>query len=191
MRRTLLLAGLFVLAVAAVGTAVASVDGGPQSTAPATAGPIVALAQEDPEVALAQDQRVGGPRDPFRPLIDEDDVLGGTTAPPGGSTSSTTSTTGVGGSTTSTSSTTSTTQVGGTSSTTGFVPGTVTVALKEIRTVNGILQATIEVDGINYIVSEGDTFAGDFALVTLFTDRAVLTFQGKTFELNVGEMILK
>ena len=151
------------------------------------ATPRIVAAQESPEAALAQDQRVGGPRDPFKPLIDETDPLASTTTTTAGGTTSTTT---GGGSTTSTS-TTSTTVAGSTTSTTGFVPGTVTVALKEIRTVSGALQATIEVDGVTYVVREGDAFAGDFTVVTLFTDRAVLTFQGRTFELRVGEAILK
>lgn len=185
MRRIAVLAALFVAAVAVVGTAMAAIGSSPEAPAGLdTEQPRIIAAQETPEAALAQDQRVGGPRDPFKPLIDETDPL-----------ASTTSTTTAGGTTSTTtgsgSSTTSTTVAGSTTSTTGFVPGTVTVALKEIRTVGGALQATIEVDGINYIVREGDSFAGDFTVVTLFTDRAVLTFQGRTFELRVGEAILK
>lgn len=187
MRRIVVMAVLFVAAVAVVGSAMAAIGSSPDASLdPGAAQPRIVAAQETPEAALAQDQRVGGPRDPFKPLIDETDPLASTTSTTttGGTTSTTT---GTGSST----STTSTTVAGGTTSTTGFVPGTVTVALKEIRTVSGALQATIEVDGINYIVREGDSFAGDFTVVTLFTDRAVLTFQGRTFELRVGEAILK
>ncbi len=187
MRRIGVLAALFVGAVAVVGSAMAAIGSSPDTPLDsAAAQPRIVAAQETPEAALAQDQRVGGPRDPFKPLIDESDPLASTTSTTmaGGTTSTTT---GSGSSTTSS----TTTMAGGTTSTTGFVPGTVTVALKEIRTVSGALQATIEVDGIDYIVREGDAFAGDFTVVTLFTDRAVLTFQGRTFELRVGEAILK
>lgn len=185
MRRIVVLAALFIGAVAIVGTAMAAIGSSPPSLDPAAAQPRIVAAQETPEAALAQDQRVGGPRDPFKPLIDESDPLASTTSTT--MTGGTTSTTAGSGSST----TTSTTVAGSTTSTTGFIPGTVTVALKEIRTVSGALQATIEVDGIDYIVREGDAFAGDFTVVTLFTDRAVLTFQGRTFELRVGEAILK
>jgi hypothetical protein len=186
MRRIAVLGTLFLGAVAVVGSAMAAIGSSPGDTDVAsTVVPHIVAAQESPEAALAQDQRVGGPRDPFKPLIDESDPLASTTSTTtaGGTTSTTSGT----GSTTST----STTVAGGTTSTTGFVPGTVTVALKEIRTVGGELQATIEVDGVTYIVGEGDTFAGDFTVVTLFSNRAVLTFQGRTFELRVGEAILK
>lgn len=187
MRRMAVLAALFVGAVVIVGTAMAAIGSTPEPPAADRTGTAqIVVAQETPEAALAQDQRVGGPRDPFKPLIDENDPLASTTTTIG--TGSTTTTTTAGGSSTST---TSTTVAGSTTSTTGFVPGTVTVALKEIRTVAGALQATIEVDGINYIVREGDSFAGDFTVVTLYSDRAVLTFQGRTFELRVGEAILK
>ena len=179
MKRILVLAALFLGAVAVVGSAMAAIGSSPADPVGSEgATPRIVAAQESPEAALAQDQRVGGPRDPFKPLIDETDPLASTTTTTAGGTTSTTSTT-------------STTVAGSTTSTTGFVPGTVTVALKEIRTVSGALQATIEVDGVTYVVREGDTFAGDFTVVTLFTDRAVLTFQGRTFELRVGEAILK
>lgn len=187
MRRVLLLGGLFATAVAVVGTALAAV-GAPTASLPAanSAEATVLGLQDTPEAALAQDQPLGGPRDPFKPLIDPSDPLASTTTTSSGG-SSTTTTSGTG----STTSSTTTTTAGGTTSTTGFVPGTVTVALIEIRTVSGELQATVEVDGTNYVVREGDVFAGDFTVVTLFTNRAVLTFQGRTFELQVGEAILK
>jgi hypothetical protein len=185
MRRVLLLVSLFAGAIAVVGTALAAV-GAPSPTTPSTttlAAGVIGL-QDTPEAALAQDQRIGGVRDPFKPLIDPSDPLASTTTLP--DTSSTTSTTSGGGTSSTTSSSTSST-----TSTTGFVPGTVTVALIEIRTVGGELQATVEVDGVNYVVEEGEAFATDFTVVTLFTNRAVLTFQGRTFELTVGQAILK
>ncbi|MFQ5966287.1 MAG: hypothetical protein ACE5MI_01605 [Acidimicrobiia bacterium] len=73
----------------------------------------------------------------------------------------------------------------------GFTPAGITVTLLEIRDVDGVQRATIQVNGITYDVSEGDTFAGNFMVVSLDVDCGVFLFGDNAFELCVGETILK
>ena len=58
-----------------------------------------------------------------------------------------------------------------------------TIVLVDIFTSNGNDQAQVEVDGTVYTVSPGDTFAGDFALVSINGTCADFTFQSQSFTL--------
>ena len=73
----------------------------------------------------------------------------------------------------------------------GFTPDGTTVTLLEIRDVDGTLRATVQVNGVTYDVGEGDTFAGNFMVVSLDTDCGVFLYGDNAFELCVGETILK
>ncbi len=80
---------------------------------------------------------------------------------------------------------------GGTGNGDGFQPSGIRVKLVEIRDVDGVLRATVEVDGVSYDVGVGDTFAGNFFVVSLDTDSGVFLFGDNAFELSVGQEILK
>jgi hypothetical protein len=58
-----------------------------------------------------------------------------------------------------------------------------TVVLVDIFVADGNDQAQVEVDGTVYTVSPGDTFAGDFALVSISGTCADFTFQSQSFTL--------
>jgi hypothetical protein len=58
-----------------------------------------------------------------------------------------------------------------------------TIVLVDIFTSGGQEQAQVEVDGTVYTVSEGDTFAGDFTLVSIDGTCADFTFQDSAFSL--------
>jgi len=79
---------------------------------------------------------------------------------------------------------------GGTGGTGGATNGS-TVTLQEINEVDGILRATVVVDGVTYIVGVGDTFAGTFQVVSLDEDSGVFLNGDNAFELSVGQQILK
>ncbi len=49
----------------------------------------------------------------------------------------------------------------------GFDPTGIRVTLVEIRDVSGVLRATVKVDGTDYDVGVGDTFATNFKVVSL------------------------
>jgi hypothetical protein len=66
-----------------------------------------------------------------------------------------------------------------------------TITLQAITTVNGVLQATVVVNGTSYQVGVGDTFAGSYKVVSLTTDKGVFMFGDTAFELAVGQQILK
>lgn len=102
------------------------------------------------------------PRDPFRPLITDAAIAGDGTG--GGA--------GGGG--------------GGDGVTNGS-----SVTLQEINSVDGVLRATVIVDGVTYIVGVGDTFAGSFQVVSLTTTSGVFLNGDNAFELSVGQQILK
>ncbi len=101
------------------------------------------------------------PRDPFRPLI-TDAVIAGEGGGAGG---------GGGGEN-------------------GVTNGS-SVTLQEINSVDGVLRATVIVDGVTYIVGVGDTFAGSFQVVSLTTTSGVFLNGDNAFELSVGQQILK
>ncbi len=73
----------------------------------------------------------------------------------------------------------------------GFEPSGIRVRLVEIRDVDGVLRATIEVDDATFDVGVGDTFADDFFVVSLDTDSGVFLYKDNAFELQVGQEILK
>jgi len=66
-----------------------------------------------------------------------------------------------------------------------------TITLQAIATVDGVLQATVVVNGTSYQVGVGDTFAGSYKVVSLTTDKGVFMFGDTAFELAVGQQILK
>ena len=74
---------------------------------------------------------------------------------------------------------------------TGFEPSGTRVTLVEIRDVAGVLRATVTVDGTDYDVGVGDTFAGNFKVVSLDADSGVFLFGDNAFELSEGQEILK
>jgi len=107
------------------------------------------------------------PRDPFRPLITEDSPVGGIPGvggPPGSDSGS-----GDG----------------------GFTPVGTSITLVSIQDVGGTLRATIVVNGVEYDVGVGDTFAGSFKVVSLTEDTAVIMYGDNAFELKVGQQIMK
>jgi hypothetical protein len=118
------------------------------------------------------------PRDPFRPLIEETTT---TAVPP---------TTQPGETTTTIPGQTTTTVPGTTTTTGGFEPG-VTVTLKSIQDVNGVLRAVVSVNGVDYTVEEGDTFASNFRVVSLDATSGVFLYLDNAFSLSVGQEILK
>ena len=73
---------------------------------------------------------------------------------------------------------------------TGVTNGS-TVTLQEINSVDGVLRATVIVDGVTYIVGVGDTFAGSFQVVSLDADSGVFLNGDNAFEPSVGQQILK
>jgi hypothetical protein len=121
----------------------------------------------DDTVRVTAAFQLSQPRDPFRPLITPDSPIAGIP--------------GVGG----------TPGSGGDDGNGGYTPGTTTVTLQEIRDVNGVLRATVVVNGVSYDVGVGDTFAGSYKVVSLTTDRGVFMFGDKAFDLGVGQQILK
>lgn len=79
----------------------------------------------------------------------------------------------------------------GTGTDNGFDPSGIRVTLVEIRDIAGVLRATVTVDGTEYDVGVGDTFAGDFKVVSLDPDSGVFLYGDNAFELSVGQEILK
>ncbi|MGH8875183.1 MAG: hypothetical protein ACRDVM_08025 [Acidimicrobiia bacterium] len=136
---------------------------------PALRGPLAQVEVESeaqallPGVRAVASVQASQPRDPFRPLITEDAAVG-----TGGGT-----TAGDGGGS------------GGTDQ------NALQVRLVEIREVDGVLRATVEVNGTSYDVGVGDTFATNFKVVSLDEDSGVFLFGDNAFELSVGQQILK
>lgn len=122
-------------------------------------------------LAVAESFQRGQPRDPFAPLVAETPpdgtVPGGTTIPG------------------------TTTPGGPTTTTPGFVPGGQQLTLVSIRTVGGVPEAIVRVDGTEYQVNEGESFAGSFKVVSLDDDSGVFLFGDRAFTLAVGQQILK
>jgi hypothetical protein len=58
-----------------------------------------------------------------------------------------------------------------------------TIVLVDIFNQDGVDQAQVEVDGTVYTVSPGDTFAGDFSLVSIDGTCATFSFQDQSFSL--------
>jgi len=160
------------LLVAAVGLSWMVVTSGVLSAAPAAADSPVAVAAPaaatievavEPAAVVSGGFQVSQPRDPFRPLITENSPVAGQP--------------GVGG-------------TGGTGSG-GFNPSGTTVTLQEIRDANGIMRATMIVNGITYDVGVGETFAGSYKVLSLSATKGVFMFGDSAFELTVGQQILK
>jgi hypothetical protein len=184
--------GAVMVAMLLVGTAGASVwlmassgvlsFGGNQDL-PGAPGPGASVpGGEAASIAAAGGFRVSPPRDPFVPLIT---VPTSTTVP--GETSSTT-----GGETTTTGGGTTTTTAGGSTTTTSpDIPVGKRVTLLEIRDEGGVRQAVLTVDGVTYTVEVGDTFAGDFKVISLGTDSGVFMYKDSVFTLAVGQSIIK
>ena len=73
-----------------------------------------------------------------------------------------------------------------------FDPDSIRVQLISIREDAGVRRATVSVDGVEYDVGVGDTFAdGQFVVVSIDVDSAVFLFGDNAFELSVGQVILK
>jgi len=85
----------------------------------------------------------------------------------------------------------STTGTTGDGTGTGFDPSGIRVTLIEIRDVAGVLRATVKVDGTDYDVGVGDTFASNFKVVSLDPDSGVFLYGDNAFELSEGQEILK
>lgn len=176
-----------------VGTAAASVwllasagvfTGGQPALPGAPVNPETVAAAPRGSLNPSADFQVGQPRDPFEPLI----VPPVTTTVPGGDTTSTT-----GGATTTTTpgATTSSSAGGTTSTTTGDQPQGKRVTLLEVRQETGGRVAVVEVDGQTYTVGVGDTFAGEFKVVSLSDNGGVFTYGDSAFTLAVGQSIVK
>lgn len=126
-------------------------------------------------VGVAGSLQLSQPRDPFRPLITEDSPIAGIP--------------GVGGQPGTTDpGTTDTTAAPGNG---GFTPTGTTITLEEIRTVGGVLRATVTVNGTSFDVGAGDTFAVSYKVVSLSLTKGVFMFGDSAFELSVGQQILK
>ncbi|MEX0825168.1 MAG: hypothetical protein WD184_00180 [Acidimicrobiia bacterium] len=178
-----------------VGTAAASVwllasagvfTGGEPALPSASVNPGTVAAAPGGALDPSTDYQVAQPRDPFEPLI----VPDSTTTVPGGDT--TTSTSG-GATTTTTPGATTSSSTGGTttSTTTGDQPQGKRVTLLEVRQEAGGRVAVVEVDGQTYTVGVGDTFAGDFKVVSLSDNGGVFTYGDSAFTLAVGQSIVK
>lgn len=196
-RRTLL--SVFV-SVVLVATAVASVwlmasagvfTGAEQALpgAPGSGTDTTVQAGSGGPIGINSGIQVVQPRDPFEPLIVS---TGGEGGEGGGETTTTvaggeTTTTVAGGETT----TTTTTVAETTTTTSGDNPTGIRVSLIEVRDESGTLVAVVEVDGETYTVGVGDTFAGNFKVISLTDNSGVFTFGDSAFTLSVGQSILK
>jgi len=114
---------------------------------------------------------VYAPRDPFEPLVTTaTTVPGATTTVPGATT---------------------TTVPGATTTTQGNVPDTKRITLLEITVDDGVYTAVVSVDDVTYTVGVGDTFAGDFKVISLDSDSGVFMYGDNVFTLSVGQSIVK
>jgi hypothetical protein len=154
---------------------------GVESAVPGTVGPPVG------EARLVQ------PRDPFRPLITSTTAEETSTTQPGDTT-----TTQPGDTTTTQPGDTTTTQPGDTTTTStttttspGDEPQGTRVVLLEIRDDAGVKTAVLTVDGETYTAGVGETFAGQFKVISLDDDGGVFTYGDSAFSLAVGQAILK
>jgi hypothetical protein len=176
-----------VVAILLVATAVGAVwliagAGVFASSSPNLDGPLAAVTETPPGVGsgaglpLAAGFQVSQPRDPFKPLTSE---------PP------TTSSTIPGETTTTVPGQTTTTVPGQTTTTEGFQPEATRIVLLEIREENGVRKAVVSVDGVTYVVGVGETFAGNFKVVSLSENSGVFQYGDTAFTLAVGQAILK
>lgn len=126
---------------------------------------------------------VSPPRDPFAPLVT-------TPTSPVSSTSEAGSTT-TGGSTTTEGGSTSSTSASSTTTTNPDTPVGKRVTLLEIRETDGVHEAVLTVDGTTYTVRVGDTFAGDFKVISLGDESGVFMYKDNVFTLAEGQSIIK
>ena len=141
----------------------------------------------DGELPLASGFQVSQPRDPFEPLTSEPPTTV-TTLP--GQTTTTVSTI-PGQTTTTVAGQTTTTVAGQTTTTAGFEPEGTRVVLLEIREEDGETKAVLTVDGVTHVVGVGDTFGGQFKVVSLSDNSGVFLYGDSAFTLAVGQAILK
>ena len=74
----------------------------------------------------------------------------------------------------------------------GFDPGGTRVSLISVTTLtDGSRQAVVRVEGTDYTVGVGETFAGSYQVVTLTDTGGTFLFGDNPFTLAVGEEILK
>jgi hypothetical protein len=66
-----------------------------------------------------------------------------------------------------------------------------TVTLVDIRKLDGVLKATVNVDGKDYTVAEGATFAGNFKLISLNSSCGTFVFGDERFSLCIGQEVQK
>jgi hypothetical protein len=66
-----------------------------------------------------------------------------------------------------------------------------TVTLLDVRKVGGKLVATVEVDGKDYNVSAGQTFATNFRVISLSSSCGTFVFGDERFSLCVGQEVRK
>jgi hypothetical protein len=66
-----------------------------------------------------------------------------------------------------------------------------TVTLLDIRKQDGELVATVEVEDKQYNVSEGDTFAGNFRVISLSSSCGTFVFGDERFSLCIGQEVHK
>jgi hypothetical protein len=82
-------------------------------------------------------------------------------------------------------------------SVTGVNPGgggttsATTVTLLDVRKVGGKLVATVEVDGKDYNVSVGQTFATNFRVISLSSSCGTFVFGDERFSLCIGQQVNK
>lgn len=104
-------------------------------------------------------------KDPFKPLIDAGAPGGGGTPPPGGGTP-----------------------------TPGATGGTRTgtrVELLDIFTTDGVRFASVRVSGETHNVKEGDTFAGNYRVVSLTDECGTFVLGDERFTLCIGQDVFK
>jgi hypothetical protein len=137
------------------------------------------------DLPLASGFQVSQPRDPFEPLTSEPPLT--TTTLPGQTT-----TTLPGQTTTTLPGQTTTTVAGQTTTTTeGFEPAGTRVVLLEIREEDGVRKAVLTVDGVTHVAAVGETFGGQFKVVSLSEESGVFLYGDSAFTLAVGQAILK
>jgi hypothetical protein len=66
-----------------------------------------------------------------------------------------------------------------------------TVTLLDVRKVGGKLVATVEVDGKDYNVSAGQTFATNFRVISLSSSCGTFVFGDERFSLCIGQEVRK
>lgn len=133
----------------------------PASAQPAS--PVVEVQPAAPPAAVVSGGfQVSQPRDPFKPLVDEDSPVddGGVGGPGDDDNGNGTDTASK-------------------------------VTLVQVRDVSGVMRATMEVNGVRYDVGVGETFAVSYKVISLEVDSGVFTLGDKAFELSVGQEILK